>query len=466
MASGAGNKSRERPLPSVSEIIPPINLLEKREWIKKSALIPFSLTLMAILLMEVAIEHDPPWFEFYALVVACFFAVEAVHIIYKLCGIRKPFLWLAVIGCSAFALGSVEETHHSLLQQFASLALKIVPSSVLVGASFFDHWAAYFFSAALPLEAIKIAPVLIAFGFGRVLASPWRERLGIWEPLDGVLLGATAGVGFNVAQTVYGAAFSANCSLDSVMHIYYSHQCLKSLLLIVPHCLGEIAGHAAYSGFIGYAIGLAVVRPRRRWLTVLIALLISTLAHSLSVATAVSSTHYILVLIESIVFYCLLAAAILKARQISPSRAYNFASSLIDDSAAVRLAGADLKAASAPLQSAQKGSSAADVPGAAPGDSRPVFTLYVGGNVVTLREGRRISVAEIPGLSPEAGGDIVAEVVSSPKHPGDAGLRNHSAKVWRALLPWGLEGEIPPGKAIRLARGMVFFFGEIRGEIL
>jgi RsiW-degrading membrane proteinase PrsW (M82 family) len=336
----------------------------------------------------------------------------------------------------------------------------------LAGTSFFDHWASYFFSSALPLEAIKIAPVLIALGIGRGLASPWSERLGIREPLDGVLLGATAGVGFNVAQTVYSAAFTANCSLDSAMHIFYTHACLKSLLLIVPHCLGEIAGHAAYTGFVGYAIGLAMVRPRRRWLTVLIALLIATLAHSLSVATAESSTHYVFALIESIAFYSLLAAAILKARQISPSRAYNFATSLIDDSVAVRLAGADLQAASAPTPDAQKQSTVPVPPDTGQEAARPIFTLYVNENVVTLERGRRLSAAEIPGLAAGPGGDFVAEVVSSPKHRRDVGLRNCSATVWKVRLPWDLEGEIPPGKAVRLTRGMIFFFGDVGGEIL
>jgi RsiW-degrading membrane proteinase PrsW (M82 family) len=466
MPSGGDKKSRERPLPSMSEIVPPVDLFEKREWIKKGALVPFSLTLLAVVLMELAVEHEPPWYEFYALIVAGYLAVETVHIIYKLCGIRKPFFWLAFVGCSAFALGAVMETHCSLLQRLDSLSGWIISHDALKSASFFDRWAAHFFSGALPFEAIKLAPVLIAFGIGRALSSPWRERLGIWEPLDGVLLGATAGVGFNVAQSIYGLAFHLNCSLDSATYATYSLKSPNSLLLLLPRSLGEMAGHAAYTGFLGYAIGLAIVRPRRRWLTLLVGLLISTLAHSLSMATTEFDSYKIFALIESIVFYCLLAAAILKARQISPSRAYNFATSLIDDSVAARLAGADLQIASAQAAGTRQESSLTAQPGPAQGTARPVFTLYVSGNVITLEEGRKLAPGEISGLTAASGGDSVAQVVCSPKHPGDVGLRNDSGTTWKARLPWGLEGEIPPGKAIRLARGMIFFFGDVRGEIL
>jgi RsiW-degrading membrane proteinase PrsW (M82 family) len=51
------------------------------------------------------------------------------------------------------------------------------------------------------------------------------------------------------------------------------------LELEIPRILGEVSGHMAWAGYLGYAIGLAVVRPGERVQIVLGAWLIAALLH-------------------------------------------------------------------------------------------------------------------------------------------------------------------------------------------
>jgi len=40
---------------------------------------------------------------------------------------------------------------------------------------------------------------------------------------------------------------------------------LVGLQLLIPRILGSAAGHMAYSGYLGYFIGLSALKPRKRW---------------------------------------------------------------------------------------------------------------------------------------------------------------------------------------------------------
>jgi len=59
-----------------------------------------------------------------------------------------------------------------------------------------------FFGAGLMEELLKALPVLLAYVVGSRLSFPWRERIGVWEPLDGILLGAASAVGFTLLETL------------------------------------------------------------------------------------------------------------------------------------------------------------------------------------------------------------------------------------------------------------------------
>lgn len=101
---------------------------------------------------------------------------------------------------------------------------------------------------------------------------------------------------------------------------------LLGLQLLIPRILGLVAGHMAYSGYFGYFIGLSVLKPSRRWRILAIGYLSAATLHALWNATGIFN---ILVLaIVGVTSYAFLAAAILKARALSPNRTSNFATHL------------------------------------------------------------------------------------------------------------------------------------------
>ncbi|HEY9642067.1 MAG TPA: PrsW family glutamic-type intramembrane protease, partial [Coleofasciculaceae cyanobacterium] len=87
--------------------------------------------------------------------------------------------------------------------------------------------------------------------------------------------------------------------------------------------LGSISGHMAYSGYFGYFIGLSILKPRRRWQILGVGYLTAASLHALWNATGLM--HPVVLAVIGSLSYAFLAAAILKARALSPNRAQNFA---------------------------------------------------------------------------------------------------------------------------------------------
>jgi RsiW-degrading membrane proteinase PrsW (M82 family) len=465
MTSRVGDKSEEHRKTSVSELLPWLTFVETSEWSRKASLVRISFVLASVILMEFALGQKPPWFEVYGLIVASYLALESAHIIYNLCGIRKPWWWLALLAAPVFIVCREVAVHPGALCGYSTFVDNLLPAGVQVRGSFFDRWAFNFFTAALPEELFKICPVLIAFAIGRLISSPWRERLGVWEPLDGILLGSSCAMGFSVAETVYTVVMHGT----SIGTLVLSSD--NAALWAFPRGLSEVAGHAAYTGFLGYTIGLVVIRPRRWWFTLPFGLLIATLAHSLWDATSsyYNGTAYIIALIEAIVFYVLLAAAILQARRISPTRQWNFATDFIGSRGARSGPGAAVPTPAAASRQSVSAVAVAPAVGESaekPPESAAEFNLYVAGKIVPLALGRKIRASEIVGLTANDDSGVVAEIVSSPKHPDAIGLKNLSTTFWRARFPGNFEETVQTGQSIAISRGIVFIFWETRGEVL
>ncbi|MBA3924436.1 MAG: PrsW family intramembrane metalloprotease, partial [Nostocaceae cyanobacterium] len=181
-----------------------------------------------------------------------------------------------------------------------------------------------FFGAGLLEELLKALPVFAAYFLGRLLKSPLRERIGVWEPLDGILLGAASALGFTLLETfgqyVPQAINSVGQQAGSGAGV------LVGLQLLIPRILGSVSGHMAYSGYFGYFIGLSIIRPRQRWQILAIGYLTAAILHTLWDAAAGLSIW--LLVIVGVLSYVFLMAAILKARTLSPTRSQNFATRL------------------------------------------------------------------------------------------------------------------------------------------
>ncbi|HEY9601863.1 MAG TPA: PrsW family glutamic-type intramembrane protease, partial [Allocoleopsis sp.] len=164
-------------------------------------------------------------------------------------------------------------------------------------------------------------PLLGAFLIGVLLPSPWRERVGVWEPLDGILLGTASAVGFTLLETL--GQYVPEIINDATLQAGVGDSQLLGLQLLIPRVLGSVAGHMAYSGYFGYFIGLSVLKPSSCVPTLIIGYLCAAILHALWNATGFVSP--ILLAVVGTLSYALLAAAILKARALSPTRSQNFA---------------------------------------------------------------------------------------------------------------------------------------------
>lgn len=98
---------------------------------------------------------------------------------------------------------------------------------------------------------------------------------------------------------------------------------LVGFQLLIPRIIGSVAGHMAYSGYLGYFIGLSVLKPRQRWQILGVGYLTAAALHALWNVTGLISG--LLLAVVGVLSYAFLTAAILKARTLSPTRSQNFA---------------------------------------------------------------------------------------------------------------------------------------------
>lgn len=285
-----------------------------KDLIQKTFLIPVSFTVGFVILMFTTLGNT----ILFNLLLAAYISGAAYYFIYKLCGKQKPW-W--VLLCSALMTAIlIPSPVFSLL---AIIFRRILPGGGVFNPNhtFSSALVAHFFGAGLLEELFKALPVLAALYIGRQVKRPWRERIGVWEPLDGILLGAASAVGFTIVETlgqyvpdqVHNIALRAGVGAGELI----------GLQLLIPRILGSVAGHMAYSGYLGYFIGLSVLKPSKRWSILGIGYLSAAGLHAFWNASA--SNNLLIATLVGIFSYAFLAAAILKARKLSPMRSHNFA---------------------------------------------------------------------------------------------------------------------------------------------
>lgn len=286
---------------------------------QKAFLIPGMLTVVFVVLMFAAVGQ-PLVFN---MLLAAYIAGTASYFVYRLCGKFKP--WWVLVSCT-IATASILVS--PILPLFITIFREILPGNLPNEGeeiSFISLLIRMFFGAGLMEELLKALPVLVLCFIGTLLRSPWRERVGVWEPLDGILLGTASAVGFTLLETLgqYVPDIINNTPLQA------GEGQLLGLQLLIPRVLGSVVGHMAYSGYFGYFIGLSVLRPQKRWQILSVGYFSAAVLHALW-----NSTGYvtpILLALVGVLSYALLASAILKARVLSPTRSQNFATRLFGD---------------------------------------------------------------------------------------------------------------------------------------
>ncbi|AKG22950.1 PrsW family glutamic-type intramembrane protease [Calothrix sp. 336/3] len=283
---------------------------------RKAYLIPGILTVVFVVLMFATVGRP----QANQVIVATYIAFAAYYFIYQLCGKAKPWwvLFGSVVATSLILLSPVLDL---FIYVFRNLLPGSLPSNQ-ESISFTEMLIRMFFGAGLMEELLKALPVIIAYAIGKNLPTPWREKIGVWEPLDGILLGTASAVGFTLLETL--GQYVPQITQTVAQQAGVNSGQLVGLQLLIPRILGSVAGHMAYSGYLGYFIGLAVLKPSKSWQILLVGYLTSSGLHALWNATG-SLLNGLLLVIVGVLSYAFLMAAILKARALSPTRSQNFA---------------------------------------------------------------------------------------------------------------------------------------------
>lgn len=289
-----------------------------RELTRKAYLVPGIITIIFVVSLFVAVGQ-PLLFN---RLLAGYIALVGFYFVYQLCGKRKPW-WVMVLA----AMGTYFLLRSPVLPLFVEVFRGILPGQVPTPGepiNAFDLFVRMFFGAGLMEELLKAIPLAVLFLVGRFLPAPWNDRVGIWEPLDGILLGAASAVGFTLVETL--GQYVPDMIQTTSLQLGTGWDQLRGLQVLIPRLLGAISGHMAYSGYFGYFIGLAVLKSRQSWLILLIGYLTASGLHALW--NVMGSVSEILLALIGMVSYAFLAAAILKARSLSPTRSQNFATRL------------------------------------------------------------------------------------------------------------------------------------------
>ncbi len=440
---GGPYQQRESDTPSKSQLLP--FLSEGKAVVNKAHFIPF----VVLFLLSFWVPNPFLW------VVALLLAMGTFYVIYRLCG-KSIQPWVPLVPAAltaALLLPGVWGIFEGLFGIFIGGQDQLPAPQFWAQIPFPTLFYKIFFFVGLKEEFVKALPVLFLALAAPKIGAKFARALEIHEPLDGILIATGSALGFTLYETM----------LEYVPRAIQQGGFSSGIDLLLQRVGGDLAGHIAYSGYLGYFIGLAMMRPKGRWKTIAIGWVFASVMHTFW--DALDGTPELLV---GVVSYGLLAAAILKARQISPSRSQNFATQLyrggeqLPGQPAVPPQNASWsQVTTAPppvVQEApkQKPAHAARAAG---------LTFTIEGKHFPLAAGRRFSEADIPVLVAAGADKVVAEVTSHPSDPSILGLRNLSIGSWIAMTPNGESREIPAGKTIRLSPGTSVQFGKIRGEV-
>lgn len=460
-------------------------VLQWRGLVRKGFLVPAALTVMVAGFLGGLHDFDHVTWTF-----ASYCALAFLYLVYRLCGKSKS--WLVLVAAMGLGMLSIAFMPYNVwypLHAFFSFVVGILfpkgePSTLL--PEFFYN----LITPGLVEEATKFVPVLILFVIANALSSPWKKIIGVFEPIDGLLLGAASGAGFALFETVHqyiprrvvrsippkifvqfvnSTILPRNPELanrpigeviglvrEAIIQHYTMQQIIDkfdvngalAMQTLIMRSLNDLAGHMAWAAILGYAFGLMILKPKKGWIALPVAYCLVAALHGLwdTDAQIIASSGSSLIgsltdnsVISGLVSYTLLAAAILQARQLSPGRNFNFAT--------VRL----------------ESNHIATAPRLAP-RARPGYSLVVGARSMALVSGTRIGFQEIPGLRAFAD-NVVADVRNSPKDASVLGIRNMSTSSWKAYTPDGQVRQLEPGRLLRVARGVVIDFGSVRGQI-
>jgi RsiW-degrading membrane proteinase PrsW (M82 family) len=412
-------------------------------------------------------------------ILALYIAFMANFYIYSICGRAKPW-W--VIAALFAGMAALLWPPHLLFDVFAWPFYTVLPGRFANSSVVSLRILAAFFGPGLCEELFKALPLFALAWIGLNRKGALARTIGITEPLDGILFGVAVASGFALSETlgqyVVGSVndalepFTKAVGVEHGIELGAGTAAFQGLILLLSRGLAFIAGHLAYTGVFGYFIGLAVLRPAI-WKQ-LLALGWGTAAFLHGAWDAVGSidsqspiTILLVFVALATLSYACLAAAILKARQLSPTRAWNFATVVRSGSPPPAAAGA-AGAASAHGFDAPRNAGAAPKPSGSSRTPSPAVTVPL---IITIGPLTRAVTRDLR-IDAQMLGSAGAEMEPGPiaridvdARDGGFGLVNLTQRSWAVMLPGGQTINLVAGRAVRLAPGVVIDFGGIKGAV-
>jgi RsiW-degrading membrane proteinase PrsW (M82 family) len=517
MAKRPGGAMLQSDTPTHSQWIPV--LTKWTEVGKKSELGPILVTIVTVLLLFLLqdggvistsyafvegnnIIQGVIFSSWYLIVVDIYLMLLSIYFIRRIAGKDKSWTLLIAVGLFTGYLLYLLQTQHDLISMYTFFHQDLAGGEIQDTDSTTQTFVKHFLGTGFFEEMFKALPLFAIAIASSFMPATLRSRFGIEEPLDGILLGAASGGGFAFMETIgqyvsrmlvsqwrYSAAVWLHGIPDDSKRIaaYYASLSPKGmaqltvqganmlgwqpgLSLLIPRSLSEAFGHMAYAGCFGYFIGLAVLKPQQRWKTLAIGLVSASVLHALWDTLSDSN---VLLAIVAIVSYAVLAAGILKAREISPNRAALAPSIFVGalsptPSAAAAYAAAPAAAAAGNIFAAAPAPVIPAAPKAAAGPNplpNGTAALRVGTKYLVIVPGLRLLSHQVPGLSAQSAGGLVAEVTRNPNDPAVLGLTNLSTTAWEVVTSNNTRRAIQPGQTVKLAPGTKIDFGETDGEV-
>jgi RsiW-degrading membrane proteinase PrsW (M82 family) len=289
---------------SLSQIIPILGT--SQELRQRAYWLPGAMTILLVVSLIVTV-NSPAIFNF---LLALYLGCGGFYFIYRLCNTQKP--WWVFAGC---ALGTIVVLITPIASVLAILFRGILPGDIRsTSQNFPEQFVHHFFGAGLFEELLKILPVLCCLYWGQRSSPALRHKIGIQEPADGIVLGAASALGFTLIETL--GQYLPQVAKEASVDLGLAAGELASLQLLIIRILASVSGHMAYSGYLGYFVGLSVLKPSKRWLILGIGYLTAATLHAFWNASALSFGPFALLFV-GIISYSFLISAILKAREIS-----------------------------------------------------------------------------------------------------------------------------------------------------
>lgn len=403
---------------------------------KSRALVPLVLTgfTCVVLFGYLQAANQPSDLAAYMNVLATFVVSVIFLAIYVYSGEHKNplwYLWPAFLTCAQMIF---------VFKYYEYLFRTLLPGNMK--GDFLQTLVGSFFGAGMAEELLKAVPALIglliawAFRAAHRRGNAFTRGFTVEGPIDAMLMGAAAGAGFTVIETMFQYVPNVIKAFQGNATGY-----LYGLSLLIPRVLMGVIGHMAWASIFGYFIGLCVNHRRSAIYLIPVGWVMAALLHGFwNSADKLHPTYggYVSAAFTMLIYI----SCLMKARQLELSRLGR----PVDGHSILALTPQVMMPAPIPIAGV----------GGAPQPAFPRLAIGTVEGRYALDPGGIIDFASLfPALGMPAGGSGLVEAVPG----GSVSIRNTGTLTWTAATPDGAAWAIPPAASFPASAGTRIVLG-------